>query len=231
MPDPLADEALPRAGAGYPAAGYAWYVVALLTLAFVCSFIDRQILNLLVGPIQRDLGIGEKEMSLLMGASFAVFYTLFGIPLGRLADTASRRWLIVVGVAFWSLMTAACGLGRNFWQLALARIGVGIGEASLSPAAYSLIADYFPPERRSTALGVYGMGIYIGSGLALILGGALGNAVDRARHGYVVDFLHFHWGGAYFPAFNAADIAITTGAAMLIIDAILHTRRVKERGT
>ncbi len=171
MPEPPADEALPREAAGYPAAGCAWYVVALLTLAFVCSFIDRQILNLLVGPIQRDLGIGEKQMSLLMGASFAVFYTLFGIPLGRLADTTSRRWLIVVGVAFWSVMTAACGLGRNFWQPALARIGVGIGEASLSPAAYSLIADYFPPDRRSTALGVYGMGIYIGSGLALILGG------------------------------------------------------------
>ena len=155
----------------YPAPRYAWYVVALLTLAYVFSFIDRQILNLLVGPIQRDLGIGDKQMCLLMGASFAVFYTFFGIPLGRLADTWSRRWLVVLGIAFWSLMTAGCGLARNFWQLALARMGVGVGEAALSPSAYSLIADYFPPERRSTALGVYGMGIYIGSGLALILGG------------------------------------------------------------
>ena len=124
----------------------------------------------LVGPIQRDLDITEKQMSLLMGASFAVFYTLFGIPLGRLADSWSRRWLVVLGIAFWSLMTAGCGLTRKFGQLALARIGVGVGEASLSPAAYSLIADYFPPEGRSTALAVYGMGIYIGSGLALILG-------------------------------------------------------------
>ncbi|MBI3867452.1 MAG: MFS transporter [Verrucomicrobia bacterium] len=157
--------------AEYPRPGWAWYVVALLTLAYVFSFIDRQILNLLVGPIQRDLGIGEKEMSLLMGASFAVFYTLFGIPLGRLADTGSRRWLVVSGTALWSLMTAACGLTLRFWQLALARMGVGVGEASLSPAAYSLIADCFPPERRSTALGVYGMGIYIGQGMALILGG------------------------------------------------------------
>jgi MFS family permease len=156
---------------GYPSPLYAWYVLALLTLAFVFSFIDRQILNLLVGPIQRDLGIGEKEMSLLMGASFAVFYTLMGIPLGRLADTGSRRWLVVWGIAFWSLMTALCGLTQRFWQLALARIGVGVGEASLSPAAYSLIADYFPPERRSTAMGVYGMGIYIGMGLAMVLGG------------------------------------------------------------
>lgn len=155
----------------YPSSFYAWYVLALLTLAFVFSFIDRQILNLLVNPIQRDLGIGEKEMSLLMGASFAVFYTLLGIPLGRLADIWSRRWLIVWGIAFWSLMTACCGLTQKFWQLALARMGVGVGEASLSPAAYSLIADYFPPERRSTAMGVYGMGIYIGMGMALVLGG------------------------------------------------------------
>jgi MFS family permease len=156
---------------GYPSPRYAWYVVALLTLAYVFSFIDRQILNLLVGPIQRDLDIGEKQMSLLMGASFAVFYTFFGIPLGRLADTWSRRWLVVWGIAFWSLMTAGCGLASSFWQLAVARMGVGVGEASLSPAAYSLIADHFPPRRRSTALGVYGMGIYIGSGLALALGG------------------------------------------------------------
>lgn len=155
----------------YPAPRYAWYVVALLTLAYVISFVDRQILNLLVVPIQRDLGIGEKQMSLLMGTTFAVFYTFFGIPLGRLADSWSRRWLVVLGMAFWSLMTAGCGLAHKFWQLALARMGVGVGEASLSPAAYSLIADYFPPARRSTALGVYGMGIYLGSGLALILGG------------------------------------------------------------
>jgi MFS family permease len=155
----------------YPRPPYAWYVVALLTLAYVFSFIDRQILNLLVAPIQRDLGISEKQMSLLMGASFAVFYTLFGIPLGRLADSWSRRWLVVLGIAFWSLMTAGCGFTRKFWELALARMGVGVGEASLSPAAYSLIADYFPPGRRSTAMGVYGMGIYIGSGLAFVLGG------------------------------------------------------------
>lgn len=165
-------EGAPQVEAGvYPAPRYAWYVVALLTLAYVFSFIDRQILSLLVSPIQRDLGIGEKQMSLLMGTSFAVFYTLFGIPLGRLADTWSRRWIVVLGITFWSLMTAGCGLTHRFWQLALTRMGVGVGEASLSPSAYSLIADYFPPNRRSTALGVYGMGIYLGSGLALILGG------------------------------------------------------------
>jgi MFS family permease len=162
----------------YPHAGYAWYVVGVLTLAYIFSFIDRQILALMVGPIQHDLGIGEKQMSLLMGASFAVFYTLFGIPLGRLADTRSRRAIISVGIAVWSVMTAGCGLARTFWQLAVMRMGVGVGEASLSPSAYSLISDYFRPQRRSTAMSVYSMGIYIGSGLAFILGGFITHLVS-----------------------------------------------------
>lgn len=154
----------------YPRPAYAWFVVGLLTLAYVVSFIDRQILSLLVAPIRRDLGISDTQMSLLMGFSFAVFYTFCGIPLGRLADTASRRWIVTWGVAFWSAATAACGLAHHYWQLFLGRIGVGIGEAALSPAAYSLIADSFPPERRATAISVYGMGIFLGSGIAYILG-------------------------------------------------------------
>ena len=156
---------------GYPSSGYAWYVVGVLTVAYIFSFIDRQILSLMVGPIQHDLGIGEKQMSLLMGFTFAVFYAFFGIPLGRLADTGSRRVIISVGVAVWSVMTAGCGLAKTFWQLAFMRMGVGVGEASLSPSAYSLISDYFPPQRRSTAMSVYSMGIYIGAGMAFILGG------------------------------------------------------------
>ncbi len=155
----------------YPRPGYAWLVVAILTLIYVFSFIDRQILNLLVGPIRRDLKISDLEMSYLMGLSFAIFYTLFGIPMGRIADTKSRRGLIAVGVFVWSFFTAGCGLARNFGQMLLMRIGVGVGEAALSPAAYSLIADYFPPHRRATAISVYGMGIYLGSGIAFLLGG------------------------------------------------------------
>jgi MFS family permease len=154
----------------FPSPGYAWYVVAVLTIAYVFSFIDRQIMNFLVGPIRRDLGISDTQISLLMGLSFAMFYTLFGIPLGRLADTRSRRGIISIGIAVWSLMTVACGMTRNFWQLALTRMGVGVGEAALSPAAYSLIADYFPPTRRATAMSVYSMGIYVGAGLSSILG-------------------------------------------------------------
>jgi MFS family permease len=155
----------------YPPQGYAWYVVGVLTLVYIFSFIDRQILNLLVRPIRRDLGITDFQMSLLMGFSFALFYTFFGIPLGRLADSRSRRTIIAIGFSVWSMMTAACGLARNFVQMLLLRVGVGVGEAALSPAAYSIITDYFPPRRRATAISVYSMGIYIGSGIAFIVGG------------------------------------------------------------
>jgi MFS family permease len=155
----------------YPPLRYAWYVVAVLTFVYVFSFIDRQILNLLVRPIRRDLGISDTQMSLLMGLGFAVFYTFCGIPLGWLVDRKSRRSIIAVGFVFWSIMTAGCGLARNFLDMLLLRMGVGVGEATLSPAAYSLISDYFPKERRATAISVYSMGIYIGSGLAFLLGG------------------------------------------------------------
>lgn len=150
---------------------YPWFVVAILMVAYVFSFVDRQILNLLVAPIRRDLGINDTQMSLLMGFSFAIFYTILGIPLGWLADRWNRNGLIAAGVVVWSLMTALCGLAQTYWQLFLYRIGVGVGEATLSPAAYSMIADYFPPERRAMAISVYSMGIYLGSGMAFLLGG------------------------------------------------------------
>ena len=150
---------------------YPWLVVAILMVAYVFSFVDRQILNLLVGPIRRDLGISDTQMSLLMGFSFAIFYTILGIPLGRLADSWNRRGLRAGGVVVWSFMTALCGLASSYWQLFLFRIGVGVGEATLSPAAYSMIADYFPPEKRATAISVYSMGIYLGSGIAFLVGG------------------------------------------------------------
>ncbi|HWV09066.1 MAG TPA: MFS transporter [Pseudomonas sp.] len=156
---------------GYPSSTRAWVTVAILMVAYVLSFIDRQILNLLVGPIRRDLMISDTQMSLLMGLSFALFYTVCGIPLGRLADTRSRRGLIAIGILFWSAATAACGMAKLYWQFLLCRIGVGVGEAALSPAAYSLIADSFPADRRATAISVYSMGVYLGSGLAFLLGG------------------------------------------------------------
>jgi len=166
----------------YPPAGYAWYVVGVLTVAYIFAFIDRQILNLLVGPIRRDLHINDTEVSLLMGFSFAVFYTLFGIPLGRLADRSSRRTIVAAGMALWSLLTAACGLAKFFWHFLLLRMGVGVGEAALSPAAYSLISDYFPQQRRATAISVYSMAYYVGSGLAFLVGGlVVGFASTKAN--------------------------------------------------
>jgi MFS family permease len=150
---------------------YAWYVVGVLTLLYAFSFIDRQIFSLLVGPLRRDLHIGDAKMSLLIGFSFALFYTFFGIPLGRLADIYSRRLIIAAGLVLWSGFTASCGLAQTFETMLLLRMGVGVGEAALSPAAYSLITDYFSRERLATALSVYSMGIYVGSGMAYLLGG------------------------------------------------------------
>src|SRR5580658_1803983 len=167
--------------ASYPTAGRAWYVLGLLTLVYVFSFLDRTILSLLVAPIRHDLHITDTQVSLLIGFSFAVFYTFFGLPIGRLADSQSRRQLISWGFATWSLFSAGCGLAKNFGQMLLLRMGVGGGEASLSPAAYSLLTDYFPPQRRATAMCIYSAGIYVGSGCASVLGGfVIGWANGRA---------------------------------------------------
>lgn len=171
--DRSADPARAPVGSG------AW-TVFVLTLAYTFAFVDRQVINLMVTPIRRDLGISDTQMSLLMGLSFALFYTLLGVWVGRLADRGSRRSLAAGGFVLWSAMTGLCGMARNFTELFLARMGVGIGEAALGPAAYSMIADEVPAKRRSTALGIYSSGIYIGSGLATYLGGSLvrGTASD-----------------------------------------------------
>jgi MFS family permease len=157
----------------WPNPKYAWYVVIMLTAVYTLSFIDRQIISLLVGPIKADLQISDFQLSLLQGAAFAIFYTILGLPLGRLADRVSRRNMIAVGIFLWSIMTVACGLTKTYGQLFLARIGVGVGEATLSPCAYSMISDYFPKEKLARALSVYFMGVYLGTGLAFILGGAV----------------------------------------------------------
>jgi MFS family permease len=151
----------------------AWYAVIVLMLVYIISFIDRQVISLFVEPLKRDLILSDTQISLLQGLSFALFYTLLGIPIGRIADTVNRRNLIIVGIGLWSAMTAACGLSRSFPQLFLARMGVGVGEATLSPAAYAMIADSFPRHQQSLASSLYTLGAFLGLGLALILGGAL----------------------------------------------------------
>jgi MFS family permease len=148
-------------------------VVAVLMVVYIFSFVDRQILNLLVTPIKADLGISDTRMSYLMGFSFAILYAVLGLPFGRLADAINRRGLIAAGLVVWSLMTAGCGVARTYVQLLLLRIGVGVGEATLSPSAYSLITDSFPREKLGRALSLYSMGIYVGAGLALVLGGGV----------------------------------------------------------
>ena len=157
----------------YSTPKYSWYVVVVLMLAYVFAFLDRQILALLVVPIQQDIGLTDFQMSLLLGPAFAFFYVTLGIPIGRLADKKSRRTIIAIGIAVWSIMTALCGLAKTFSHLFLARLGVGIGESTLQPCAGSLISDYFPPEKRGRAISVYSMGLGIGAGIALVLGGQI----------------------------------------------------------
>ncbi|HEY7181734.1 MAG TPA: MFS transporter [Blastocatellia bacterium] len=156
-----------------PGLKYAWYVVIVLMLCYTLSFIDRQILSMLVGPIRRDFKISDTGVGLLQGLAFVTFYTFMGLPVGWLVDRYSRRTIIAVGVFFWSLMTALCAAAGNFWALFAARMGVGVGEATLGPAAMSMTADNFPKEKLGGALSVYAMGIFIGSGIALIVGGAV----------------------------------------------------------
>jgi len=155
----------------WPSEKKAWYAIAILVVAFVFSFIDRIIIALLVGPIKQDLGVTDFGIGMLQGLAFAVFYATVGIPIGRWSDVFSRRWIIGIGIFLWSLMTAACGLAKGFWTLFLARVGVGVGEAALSPAAYSMIADYFPREKLGRALGVYQAGAFVGAGIAFLVGG------------------------------------------------------------
>jgi MFS family permease len=160
---------------------YAWYVVIVLMLVYALSFIDRQILSLLVKPIQADLHVNDTQVGLLQGLAFAIFYTLLGLPLGVIADTMNRRNLVVGGVVLWSIFTSGCAAAKSFMTLFLARVGVGVGEATLGPCAYSLIADYFPKERLGLAMSVYYMGNLLGSGLAQIVGGATVDKVMRTK--------------------------------------------------
>lgn len=152
---------------------YAKYVLFVLIIVYVFNFIDRQILSILAEEIKADLGITDADIGFLYGTAFAVFYAIFGIPLGRLADVWVRKSLIALGLAFWSAMTALSGTARSFGALAVYRFGVGIGEASASPAAFSMLSDYFSPAQRATVLSIYSSGIYIGAGIGLFLGGVI----------------------------------------------------------
>lgn len=167
----MAETSVKNRGDGSLRAGLAWYLLGILLIANVLSFVDRQILTLLVQPIRADLAISDTQIGLLHGLAFTILYSVLGLPLGRFADRHNRKWLIIFGVTIWSIMTMACGLAETYSQLFMARIGVGIGEATLAPAAYSMICDAFSPRRRGMALGLYSSGIYLGIGASITIGG------------------------------------------------------------
>lgn len=184
-----------------------WYAVLILAIAYIFSYMDRQLLTLLIEPIRRDLGITDTQVSLLAGFAFASCYAVAALPLGRLSDVGSRRNLIAAGIAVWSLMTVSCGISRSFPQLFVSRMGVGIGEAALPPAAYSLIADYFPAEKLALALGVFVIGAPLGGGLALVAGAGV---VD-----FVSSMPELRLGGSAMHAWQVAFVAIG-GAGLLV---------------
>lgn len=191
-------EAVPRpASLPLADAAYARYTLGVLVVVYVFNFLDRQILSILAERIKADLAISDAQIGYLYGTAFAVFYALFGIPLGRLADVWDRRLLISIGLAFWSAMTAVSGFARSFTQLAVARCGVGIGEASASPAAYSMLSDTFPARQRATALAVYSGGIFIGSGLGLFIGGLVVDRWDAALVAGTAPFAMKGWQVAF----------------------------------
>lgn len=186
------DDRMPPVGGAY-----AKYVLGVLVLVYAINFIDRQILAILAEDIKRDLGLTDADLGFLYGTAFAVFYALFGIPLGRLADNWIRVRLLSLGLFVWSGMTALSGLSTSFLQLSMARVGVGIGEASASPSAFSMLSDWFPKERRATALAVYSSGLYLGGGVSLLIGAVVVKAWNTAYplggplglHGWQAAFL------------------------------------------
>ena len=158
--------------------GYRAYVMFILVVVYTFNFIDRQIVGILAVPIKADLGLTDTQLGLMGGLAFALFYTGLGIPVAILADRWKRTWIMTAALTIWSGMTAACGLANNFWQLFIARLGVGVGEAGGVAPAYSLISDYFPSHQRARALSVYSFGIPIGSALGILFGGYIASKID-----------------------------------------------------
>lgn len=199
----------------YPSSTVAWFSVVVLMLMYVFSFIDRTILSLLIGPMKRDLHITDVQVGLLQGLAFALLYTFLGLPIARLSDRYNRKSIVAVGVLIWSVMACLCGLARTAGQLFLARIGVGVGEAALSPAAYSMITDSFPRSKLASAFSVYNVGITMGSGIALLVGGLVVGAVSRPGASYTL------------PLFGEVHawqmVFIVTGAPGLLLPLLLLT--------
>jgi MFS family permease len=200
---------------------YRWYVLFVLTLALALSLLDRQVLTILAGPIKADLGLSDAEIGLLYGTTFAVFYSLFGIPLGRVADVWLRGRLMALGLLGWSAMTIFSGFAANLTQLVIARMGVGVGEASANSASYSLLSDYFPKEQRATAIAIYSCGVSFGLGLSLWLGGG------------IVDWWHAWFGttGAPFGLKAWQAVFVIVGLPGVFVAAMVWRMREPSRGS
>lgn len=190
---PSASADMPDGTAPEKSYAYSWYVTSVLMVAYMLSFLDRQVINLMVGPIKADLRITDTQFAMLTGLAFGLFYTVAVLPIGWLADRRPRRGVIAIGIAIWSVATAACGLARSFAGLFFTRIGVGIGEAALSPCAYSMMSDMFDRSRLPRAMSIYALGIYLGAGLAMIVGGMLVAALADASWLLPITGLRFTW--------------------------------------
>lgn len=165
---------------GWPLPTYAWGVVAILCFANIVSFIDRSVITLMVEPIKADLNLSDTDMGLLMGFAFALFYAFMALPIGIVADKSKRTRIISIGVVFWSIATALCGLAQSFMQLFLARMSVAVGEATLGPSTMSLIADYFPREKRAKPIGAFAAAGFAGFGVAIMIGGYVVQVLQQA---------------------------------------------------
>ncbi len=167
-----------QSAAFQPKPAYSAFVLGMLTLAYILNFVDRQVLALVLDDVKLDLGLTDSQLGWLLGPAFAMFYTVAGFPIARLADTWSRKGVLAISLSIWSAMTAVCGTAASFGQMLVARFGVAVGEAGGTPPSHSLISDYFPPERRATALSIYGWGIFFGTGFGFVLGGMVVEAFD-----------------------------------------------------
>lgn len=203
------------------------FVLAMLLLVYIFNFLDRMMLSILAAPIQADLELSDTQMGLLGGLAFAVLYSTLAVPLSSVADRTSRSWVITIALVFWSAFTALCGAAQNFWQIFLARVGVGVGEAGGVAPSYAIIGDYFPPRRRATALAVYSLGIPIGSAIGVMGGGWIASTVDWRVAFFVMGGLGiaiaplFKWVVKDVPADDAVDSAAKKGQSALSVFTIL----------
>jgi MFS family permease len=220
LPEPALSKLALSQDMRWPSPARAWWMMVVFFAAAMLSYTDRFIFSLLVDPVRAELHISDTQVSLLQGLAFVLIYAFAGVPLGRVADTLPRRSVIIGGVVLWSAATLACGFSRTFAELFVARVAVGVGEAALAPAAVSMIADCFPPERRGTAIGVFIAGMAIGGGAAIAIGGTL---LDAANLGMLRDVPMF---GALAPW---RAVLVMLGVPGIVLVALLLTVREPER--